>query len=121
MPIYEYQCTKCGKHFEIFQKMNDKPLIMCNVCKGALKKLVSNCSFQLKGTGWYATDYKKPVDSVGKSKASGNGSKDPETSKSNKEASSTASAEIKTEAKTEAKTETKTETKSETNTGSASN
>jgi putative FmdB family regulatory protein len=56
MPIYEYQCVKCGQ-FEITQKITDRPLGRCPTCKGKVKKLISNTSFQLKGTGWYATDY----------------------------------------------------------------
>jgi len=64
MPIYEYQCEKCGKRFEIFQKINAEPLTHCKVCNGSLHKLISQCSFHLKGSGWYVTDYKKPIDSV---------------------------------------------------------
>ena len=56
MPIYEYQCQKCGT-FETTQKITDKPLVKCPACKGKVKKLISNTSFQLKGTGWYVTDY----------------------------------------------------------------
>ena len=56
MPIYEYQCEKCGD-FEITQKIKDKALGRCPSCKGKVKKLISNTSFQLKGTGWYITDY----------------------------------------------------------------
>lgn len=56
MPIYEYECRKCGS-FEFTQKITDKPLGRCPTCKGKVKKLISNTSFQLKGTGWYVTDY----------------------------------------------------------------
>jgi putative FmdB family regulatory protein len=56
MPIYEYQCQTCGT-FETTQKITDKPLGKCPTCKGKIKKLISNTSFQLKGTGWYVTDY----------------------------------------------------------------
>jgi putative FmdB family regulatory protein len=56
MPIYEYKCAKCGQ-FEATQKIKDKPLRRCPTCKGKVKKLISHTSFQLKGTGWYATDY----------------------------------------------------------------
>jgi putative FmdB family regulatory protein len=99
MPIYEYECKKCGKHFEIFQKMADEPLKECKFCKGRLQKLISQCSFQLKGTGWYVTDYKKPVDSAGKSGASGNEVKKPEKAETTAEATSapTTSSEKKTE------------------------
>lgn len=57
MPIYEYECTACGKHFEHIQKITEQPLSLCPYCSGTVKKLVSNCSFQLKGSGWYVTDY----------------------------------------------------------------
>lgn len=57
MPIYEYECTKCGKHHEIMQKITAKPLSECSECGGKMKKMISNTSFVLKGTGWYATDY----------------------------------------------------------------
>ncbi|MGH7795728.1 MAG: FmdB family zinc ribbon protein [Candidatus Binatia bacterium] len=56
MPIYEYQCEKCGT-FEATQRITDKPFGKCPTCKGKVKKLISNTSFQLKGTGWYITDY----------------------------------------------------------------
>ena len=59
MPIYEYECKKCGFRFEQFQKITDPILLTCPECeKDALVKLVSNTSFQLKGTGWYETDFK---------------------------------------------------------------
>jgi putative FmdB family regulatory protein len=57
MPIYEYECTRCGSVEEIFQKISDKPLTKCKKCSGKLHKLISQSSFHLKGTGWYATDY----------------------------------------------------------------
>ena len=57
MPIYEYECTKCGKIEEVYQKFSDKPLTKCKLCSGKLHKLISHSSFHLKGTGWYATDY----------------------------------------------------------------
>jgi len=56
MPIYEYQCGKCGT-FEATQRITVKSLSRCPTCKGKVKKLISNTSFQLKGTGWYVTDY----------------------------------------------------------------
>lgn len=94
MPIYEYQCTECGKSFEVFQKISDDPLTECKVCKGRLTKLISNCAFHLKGTGWYVTDYKKPVDSVG---SRNGGSKSAEKT----EATPAPAPEAKTETKTE--------------------
>lgn len=57
MPIYEYQCNKCGQHTEVLQKFSDVPLRKCEACNGKMKKLISQSTFHLKGTGWYVTDY----------------------------------------------------------------
>ena len=57
MPIYEYECEKCGKIIEVMQKFSDAPLSECE-CHGSLRKLISSSSFHLKGSGWYVTDYK---------------------------------------------------------------
>jgi putative FmdB family regulatory protein len=57
MPIYEYKCNDCGKIHEIIQKFSDAPIIQCPSCNGLVKKMVSNTSFVLKGSGWYVTDY----------------------------------------------------------------
>ena len=57
MPIYEYQCKKCGKQFEAFQGITEPDLKTCKFCKGKVHKMMSLSSFSLKGTGWYATDY----------------------------------------------------------------
>ena len=59
VPIYEYQCSKCGEIFEAFQKITDDPLTECKFCRGKVEKLISHSSFQLKGSGWYLTDYAK--------------------------------------------------------------
>lgn len=62
MPIYEYRCQECGFEDEYLQKMNSAPLVDCPSCgKPALTKLVSAAGFQLKGSGWYATDFKHPA------------------------------------------------------------
>jgi|UniRef100_A0A7C3UZW9 putative FmdB family regulatory protein len=57
MPIYEYQCAACGKVTEAWQKFSDEPLTVCPACGGAMNKLISNCAFHLKGSGWYVSDY----------------------------------------------------------------
>ena len=57
MPIYEYLCQRCGHQLEVMQKMSDKPLTKCPECKGKLEKIISQASFQLKGSGWYVSDY----------------------------------------------------------------
>ncbi len=60
MPTYEYECTSCGYKFEAFQKINDSPLTKCPKCKKRVKKLISTgAGIIFKGSGFYATDYKK--------------------------------------------------------------
>ena len=59
MPIYEYRCSACGFQKEFLQRLNDVPPTECPQCgKRSLKKLVTAAGFHLKGTGWYATDFK---------------------------------------------------------------
>ena len=59
MPIYEYRCTLCGQEHEALQKASEPPLVDCPACgKPALQKLLTAAGFQLKGSGWYATDFK---------------------------------------------------------------
>lgn len=59
MPIYEYRCDNCGTQKEHLQKMSDAPLTVCPACgQTAYKKMLSAAGFQLKGNGWYATDFK---------------------------------------------------------------
>lgn len=59
MPIYEYRCQACGHALEAMQKLSDAPLNDCPKCaQPQLKKQISAAGFQLKGSGWYATDFK---------------------------------------------------------------
>jgi len=57
MPIYEYGCLTCGKRQEVLQRHDGAPITTCAECGGRMKKLMSNTSFVLKGTGWYKNDY----------------------------------------------------------------
>jgi putative FmdB family regulatory protein len=92
MPLYEYECLKCGERSEILQKLSDPPYTHCPKCGGEVKKLLSSPAIQFKGSGFYKTDY---------------------ASKSSTPSSSESKSESKTEPKSETKTETKTESKSE--------
>jgi putative FmdB family regulatory protein len=59
MPIYEYRCQSCGCEKEFLQKLSDAPITVCPECgQPTMAKLISAAGFQLKGTGWYATDFK---------------------------------------------------------------
>jgi len=66
MPIYEYECSKCGKTSEAMQRFSDPPLTECPKCHGHLRKLISMSTFHLKGSGWYTTDYAGKNQSTGK-------------------------------------------------------
>ena len=81
MPIYEYQCQDCQHKFELMQRMSAALQTTCPSCgKEALKKLVSAVGFQLKGTGWYETDFKtKP-----KAKPDGDGDSAPKSDSAGK-------------------------------------
>ena len=68
MPIYEYVCEKCGSRIEIIQRVGDAPPKRCQKCRGKLQKAISRTSFQLKGSGWYATDYPGKHSAPGKDK-----------------------------------------------------
>ena len=94
MPIYEYRCSSCGHELEALQKLSDPLLLACPACgKPALSKLVTAAGFQLKGSGWYATDFKS------------SGSKPAAKSAGDKDGGSKP-AESKTESKTESKSAT---------------
>jgi putative FmdB family regulatory protein len=101
VPIYEYRCLECGFQDEFLQKVTEPQLTVCPACgKETFKKLVSVAGFQLKGSGWYATDFKnsgaKPTKPAGEAKS---------------EAKSETSGDAKPDAPGEAKSESKPETK----------
>jgi putative FmdB family regulatory protein len=104
MPIYEYECQKCGHTLEALQKFSDKPLRECPECgKHQLKRLVSAPMFRLAGSGWYETDFKS--DKERKRNLQEQGDKEPQAASDDKAAKSE---------KTETKVETKTDSKSDT-------
>jgi putative FmdB family regulatory protein len=98
MPIYEYRCEHCGD-FEEMQRITDPPLARCPKCRRKVRRLISSTSFQLKGSGWYVTDYARAGGGNGGKKDAAGGS------------DSTAKSESKSESKSEAKSEAKSETK----------
>jgi putative FmdB family regulatory protein len=83
MPIYEYRCSACGHQEEFLQRVGEAPLTDCPVChKPTFNKLLSAAGFQLKGSGWYATDFKnkstKPADKKAEDKPDGKTESKPE-------------------------------------------
>src|SRR5258705_7108372 len=103
MPIYEYQCQKCGI-IEVTQRITQKALTKCPTCKSKVKKLISNTSFQLKGTGWYITDYARKGQTNGESKSDNDSKSSSSESKSDTNSKTPSSTESKSEPK---KTESK--------------
>ena len=95
MPIYEYSCRKCGDVIERIQKFSDPPLKKHPGCGGPLTKLISQSAFQLKGTGWYVTDYARSGSGPEKGQTDDSGGSEKDTSgdksdkKSKKEKKST--------------------------------
>ena len=104
MPIYEYRCSKCGFQDEYLQKVSEPLLKVCPSCgKAKFEKLMSAPGFHLKGSGWYATDFKggsKPAPAKTDTTADAKGQAKSETAD---EAKSVAKAEAKVESKSEAK------------------
>jgi len=87
MPIYEYECLKCKRHTEAFQKMSDKPLAKCPRCGGRLEKLFSAPAIQFKGSGWYVTDYAGAGKrEAAKAESEGSSSDDKKSEKADKKA-----------------------------------
>ena len=91
MPLYEYRCSKCEKKIEVIRKFSDPPLTEHEGCGGALEQLLSAPAFQLKGTGWYVTDYAK----AGAKPASDSGGKAGESKDSEAKASTSKDGEGK--------------------------
>ena len=83
MPLYEYQCKKCGHRFEKIQKFSDKPIKKCPECGGAVEQLLSAPAVQFKGSGWYVTDYAKKSAAPSTASTESSGSK--ESAKETKE------------------------------------
>ncbi len=102
VPIYEYECRKCGHRFEVIQKVSDAPLKKCEKCKGRADRLISSPAIQFKGTGWYVTDYARKGQGTDKDKDKDKGSESDKSS---------SSSEKKTSDKKKAKTGTSSSSK----------
>jgi putative FmdB family regulatory protein len=112
MPLYEYHCSKCDKTIEVIRRFSDPPLTEHEECGGTLERLLSAPAFQLKGTGWYLTDYgkggTKPAPaSDGKSGETKSAESKDSDSKSESKSTSEKSGDKSTESKAETKTEPK--------------
>jgi putative FmdB family regulatory protein len=96
MPIYEYRCSACGFEREYLQKLADAPIVVCESCgQSTMSKLVSAAGFQLKGSGWYVTDFKN---SGGKAKAPETDKKEPAAKDSQSGSAASSDADSKSSA-----------------------
>jgi putative FmdB family regulatory protein len=91
MPLYEYECARCGRRFELLQKFSDPPTATC-ACGGAAHRQLSAPAIQFKGSGFYATDYARKSAPADKSDGKGTESKSEPTPKSEEKKPSTAPA-----------------------------
>lgn len=91
MPTYEYECTACGQHIEVFQRFSEDPLTTCGVCGGNLRKVFHPVGIVFKGSGFYATDSraKAPSGAASTKDSDGRSSSSGATSSSDSEGSST--------------------------------
>jgi putative FmdB family regulatory protein len=107
MPIYEYRCESCGHQQEFLRKVSDPPLTVCTKCgKPTFSKMVTAAGFQLKGSGWYATDFKNSgAKPAAKTSTTPVNAGTPAT-----DSKSDSKGDSKSDVKSDAKTETKTDT-----------
>lgn len=96
MPTYEYKCLDCGRRFEVFQKMTDEPLAVCEVCKGKVKRMIgAGAGIIFKGSGFYCTDYR--------SKTYQNGAKNDKPAAKESDKASAGASETKSKPSSESK------------------
>jgi putative FmdB family regulatory protein len=118
MPIYEYRCSSCGFQKEYLRKLSDPVLTVCPECgKQTFCKMLSAAGFQLKGSGWYATDFRNSgAKPAAKPDTTASGGKDKGDAKpdAKPDAKSDAKSDTKPDTKPGAKPESKSESKSET-------
>ena len=115
MPIYEYRCSSCGFQKEYLRKLSDPALTACPECgRESFLKMLTSAGFHLKGSGWYATDFRNPKPAAqlaGKDKGD---AKSDSRSDSKSDAKSETKSDAKSEMKSDSKSETKSDSKSET-------
>jgi putative FmdB family regulatory protein len=100
VPLYEYECAKCGKHFERIEKFSPPHLKKCPACGGRVERLVSAPAIQFKGSGWYVTDYARPsTGNADKGESGGAAEKPGSASESKTESKAESNAESKGEGK----------------------
>ena len=108
MPLYEYECKKCGHRFEKIQLFSDPMLKKCPECGGRIEQMISAPAIQFKGSGWYVNDYaKKPAPSASSGKNGNEGGKADSVKAESSESKSESKPKTETESKPRADTESK--------------
>ena len=102
MPLYEYECKKCGHRFEKIQKFSDPLVKKCPECGGKVEQMISAPAIQFKGSGWYVNDYAKKASPAA---TSGKNGSEPGKSESGKAESSEAKSESKAESESKSKSD----------------
>jgi len=101
MPLYEYQCKKCGHRFERIQLFSDAMVNKCPECGGKVEQMISAPAVQFKGSGWYVTDYAKKGSSASKSESKsdsdGKGDSSKDSGSKDKDSGSKKESKAKTE------------------------
>jgi putative FmdB family regulatory protein len=91
MPTYEYECTACGQHMEVFQRFSEDALTTCGVCGGVLRKVFHPAGIVFKGSGFYATDSRAPAKTGSGSKKDSDGGSSSDSSSGSSSAASSGS------------------------------
>jgi hypothetical protein len=105
MPLYEYRCDHCGKHFDALQKFSDEPLTVHAECgSGPVERLISPPAFHFKGSGWYVTDYAKTGGNSSPAKTESSGESKSESGSESKKSESSSPAPSTSSSSSESKT-----------------
>jgi len=109
MPLYEYQCEKCGNKFEIIQKFVDAPLTIHEGCGGKVERLISASGLHFRGSGWYVTDYARggASKSEGKSSEKSEGKSEGKSDSKSESKSGDSGSKSESSSKSESKSESK--------------
>jgi putative FmdB family regulatory protein len=112
MPLYEYECKKCGHRFEKIQLFSDPMLKKCPECGGKIEQMISAPAIQFKGSGWYVNDYaKKPAPSGSSGKNGSEGGKSESVKAESSEAKSESKSDAKSDSRSESDSKPKTDSK----------
>jgi putative regulatory protein, FmdB family len=111
MPLYEYECKKCGHRFEKIQKFSDPMLKKCPECGGKIEQMISAPAIQFKGSGWYVNDYAKKPSPASSGKNGSEGKTDSVKAESSESKSSESKSDATSGSKSESESKPRTDSK----------